>query len=345
VGAPVYLHHPSSLEHDPGPHPEQPARIPAIERELAGRDWLGFDRMEAPAAALDLIYAVHPRSHVAFIEELSMRGGGAIDLDTYTSYGSYEAAVHAAGGAARMVDLLLSGEAPVAFCGLRPPGHHAEPMRAMGFCLFNNVAVAARRALDAHGAGRVMIVDWDVHHGNGTNDIFHSTPEVLFVSLHESPLYPGTGPASDVGSGPGEGHTVNLPVPGGSGDELWCSLVEHLVVPLARAYAPGLLLISAGFDAHADDPLASCRVTDAGFAAMAGSLRRLSAELEVPLGLVLEGGYDLAALARSVAAVLEVVGAQSPPAAPEIPVHPRVPEAAAPLARWWPALAGLNAAR
>jgi acetoin utilization deacetylase AcuC-like enzyme len=339
VAAPVYLHHPSSLEHDPGPHPEQPARIPAIERELARRDWLGFERREAPAADLDLIYAVHPRSHVGFIEELSLRGGGPIDVDTYASSGSYEAALHAAGGASHMVDLLLGGDAPVGFAGLRPPGHHAEPTRAMGFCLFNNVAVAARRALDAHGAERVMIVDWDVHHGNGTNDIFHDSSEVLFVSLHESPLYPGTGPASDVGSGAGEGHTVNLPVPGGSGDALWCSLVEHLVAPLGRAFAPRLLLISAGFDAHADDPLASCRVTDSGFATMAASVRRLSDELEVPLGLVLEGGYDLSALARSVGAVLEVVGAEGTAPAPEVPVHPQAREAAARLERWWPALA------
>jgi acetoin utilization deacetylase AcuC-like enzyme len=199
--------------------------------------------------------------------------------------------------------------------------------------------VAARRALDAHGAERVMIVDWDVHHGNGTNDIFHDSSEVLFVSLHESPLYPGTGPASDVGAGAGEGHTVNLPVPGGSGDALWCSLVEHLVAPLGRAFAPRLLLVSAGFDAHADDPLATCRVTDSGFAAMAASLRRLSDELGVPLGLVLEGGYDLGALARSVAAVLEVVGAATTAPAPELPVHPQALQAASRLERWWPALA------
>ena len=239
MATPVYLHHPSSLEHDPGPHPEQPARIPAIERELAGRDWLGFERREAPAADLELLYPVHPRSHIVFIEELSLRGGGPIDADTYTSSGSYEAALHAAGGAAHMVDLLLGGDAPVGFCGLRPPGHHAEPMRAMGFCLFNNVAVAARRALDAHGAERVMIVDWDVHHGNGTNDIFHDSSEVLFVSLHESPLYPGTGPASDTGAGAGEGHTVNLPVPGGSvtssGARWWSTWWRCSVAPSRRA--------------------------------------------------------------------------------------------------------------
>ncbi len=179
----------------------------------------------------------------------------------------------------------------------------------MGFCLFNNVAVAARRALDAHAAERVLVLDWDVHHGNGTNDIFHASPEVLFVSIHESPLYPGTGPASDVGSGPGTGYTVNLPVPHSSGDDTFCSLVEHVVLPLGRAFEPRLILISAGYDAHEGDPLATCTVTDAGFAAMAGSMRRLAAELDVPFGMVLEGGYDLGALSRSVAATLEVAAA------------------------------------
>jgi acetoin utilization deacetylase AcuC-like enzyme len=338
VARPVYLHHPSSLEHDPGPHPEQPARIPAIEGELAQRDWCGFERLDAPPVALDVLQAVHPRRYVAYIEELSLTGGGMIDADTYVSTGSYEAAVHAAGAAVRMVDLLMAGEAPAGFCGLRPPGHHAEPMRAMGFCLFNGIAVAARHALDAHGAERVLILDWDVHHGNGTNDIFHASREVLFVSIHESPLYPGTGPASDVGTGAGEGHTVNVPLPGGSGDEAWCSVVEHVVLPLARAFAPRLVLVSAGFDAHASDPLSTSRVTEAGFATMAGSVRRVCSQLGVPFGLVLEGGYHLGGLARSVAAVLEVVGevAEAPAAPGE--THPLAAEAAARLERWWPAL-------
>jgi acetoin utilization deacetylase AcuC-like enzyme len=170
------------------------------------------------------------------------------------------------------------------------------------------VAVAARHALDAHGLERVMIVDWDVHHGNGTNDIFHAERRVLFCSIHQSPLYPGTGPASDVGSGDGRGFTVNLPVGPGSGDREFRSLIDHVVVPLARVYSPQLLLISAGFDAHLDDPLADCRVTDDGFAAMARSLQGVARGLEVPVGAVLEGGYALDALARSVAATMAVLG-------------------------------------
>ena len=209
----------------------------------------------------------------------------------------------------------------------------------MGFCLFNNVAIAARHAIDRHGLERVLILDWDVHHGNGTNDIFHADPQVLFVSLHQWPLYPGTGAASDEGSGQGVGFTVNLPVPGGSGDELWCSLVEHVVEPLAAAFAPELVLVSAGFDAHADDPLATCEVTDDGYATMAGSVRRIAESLGVPIVMVLEGGYDLGALARSTARVLDVLGASEAPGAPELGIHPAASEAASRLAARWPALA------
>ena len=331
--------HPSSHEHDTGAHPERAARIAAIERELAGRGWLGWERAESRAATRDLLEAVHPAAYVDRLEAFVGAGGGALDADTICSPGSWDAAAHGAGGAAQAVDLLLGDGAPVAASIHRPPGHHAEAARAMGFCLFNNVAVAARRALDAHGAGRVLVLDWDVHHGNGTNDIFHATDDVLFVSIHESPLYPGTGPAGDVGSGTGEGFTVNLPVPGGSGDAVWCSLVEHAVVPLARAYAPGLILVSAGFDAHADDPLASCRVTDGGFAAMAASVRRLAAELEVPVGVVLEGGYDVDALARSLAATLAVLGGDAAPGDGRLERHPLADAALARLAGWWPALA------
>ena len=331
--------HRSSHEHDTGAHPERAARIAAIERELGARAWLGWERAESQQASRELLEAVHPAAYLDRIEAFVAAGGGALDADTICSPGSWAAAAHGAGGAAQAVDLVLGGGAPVAASLHRPPGHHAEAARAMGFCLLNNAAVAARRALDAHGAGRVLVLDWDVHHGNGTNDIFHATDDVLFVSIHESPLYPGTGPAGDVGSGAGEGFTVNLPVPGGSGDPVWCSLVEHVVVPLARSYAPGLILVSAGFDAHADDPLASCRVTDGGFATMAGSVRRLAAELEVPVGVVLEGGYDVDALARSLAASLEVLGAGDPPAAAEIETHPLADAALARLAGWWPALA------
>lgn len=337
MAPPVLFHHASSLEHDTGGHPEQPARITAIERALAEREWLGWERRESPAASHELLGAVHPLEHVEAIERFCAAGGGMLDLDTVASRGSFAAATHAAGGAAAMVDALLAGEAAVGAALHRPPGHHAGASRPMGFCLFNNVAVAARRARDAHGVERVLILDWDVHHGNGTNDIFHEDPGVLFVSIHESPLYPGTGAASDVGSGAGEGFTVNLPVEAGSGDGVFCSLVEHVVAPLAREYAPGLLLVSAGYDAHAEDPLAGCSLTDEGYAAMAATMRRLADELGVPLGIVLEGGYALGALARSVTATLEAAGAVAV-AASDIALHPVAEAARARLAGRWASL-------
>ncbi len=335
----VFLEHPSSLEHETGAHPEQPARIVAIERELERLGWLGYERVSSPAVGRDVLTAVHPEGYVAAIERFCEAGGGNLDYDTVASTGSFEAALHSAGGAVRMVQMLLDGEARVGFSCHRPPGHHATVSRAMGFCLFNNVAVAATYALERGEVSRVMIVDWDVHHGNGTNDIFHSSDRVLFVSIHEAPLYPGTGPASDVGSGPGEGYTLNLPVPGGTGDDDYRSLVEHVVVPLARAFAPQLLLISAGYDAHREDPLAGCRVTEAGFAGMTRSLQAVASELGAPLGAVLEGGYALDALARSVAVTLEVLGA--PATAPDGAdgIAPVAAAARRRLTQWWPSLA------
>ena len=337
MAAPLLLHHRSSLEHDTGPHPERPARIAAIEHALGERDWLGWDVRPSPAIELDVLHAVHPVGYVRGIEEVCAAGGGALDVDTVVSEGSYRAALHAAGGAAGVVDAVLGDDGPRFGASLhRPPGHHALPSRAMGFCLFNNVAVAARRALDRWGAERVLILDWDVHHGNGTNDIFHGDPDVLYVSIHEAPLYPGTGPASDVGSGPGEGYTVNLPVPAGSGDAAWCSLVEHVVVSLGLEYRPGLILLSAGFDAHMRDPLAGCRVTREGYEQMAASMRGLADELDVPLGVVLEGGYDLEALTESTVVTLEVVGADEPAEPAAVMLHPLAAQAAGRLAERWP---------
>jgi acetoin utilization deacetylase AcuC-like enzyme len=343
MAPPVLLRHPSSLEHDTGAHPESPRRIVAIERALGERDWLGWDVRLSPAAERAKIEAVHTARHVDRIEALCRRGGGMIDMDTMVSPGSFEAALHAAGGAVAMVDALLGPEGAPAGASLhRPPGHHAEQSRAMGFCLFDNVAIGAQHALDEHGCKRVMIVDWDVHHGNGTNAIFHDRDDVLFCSIHQSPLYPGTGPASDVGHGAGEGFTVNMPVPGGSGDDVFLSHLEHVVAPLARSYEPDLLLVSAGYDAHADDPLAGCVVSDAGYAGMAAVLRAAADELGIPLGIVLEGGYDLGALSRCVVLTLEVAGAQDPPAPPQVAQHRLAARAVERLAAYWPALAATS---
>jgi len=341
MASPVLLRHPSSLEHDTGAHPENARRIVAIERALAACDWLGWEVRLSPAAARTSIEAIHPAAHVGRIEAICLGGGGAIDMDTFVSPGSFAAALHAAGGATALVDALLGPEgAPAAASLHRPPGHHAEAARAMGFCIFDNVAIAAQHALDAHGARRVMIVDWDVHHGNGTNAIFRERADVLFVSIHQSPLYPGTGAASDTGRGAGDGFSVNLPVPGGSGDDVFLSHLEHVVAPLAAAYEPDLLLVSAGFDAHAEDPLADCTVSDAGYAGIAASMRAIADRLGIPHGLVLEGGYDLGVLARCVAATLEIAGAVAPPPAPEVALHPLAERARERLAAsHWPALA------
>jgi len=340
VSRTVWLRHELSLAHDVPGHPERPARIVALEAEMERHGWFGCERVEAPRATQDSLRAVHPERHIRFIDELCARGGGHVDMDTVAVPATYEAALHAAGGGIALVDALLSGEAATGFSALRPPGHHAEPSRAMGFCFFGNAGIAARHAASAHGVERVLILDWDVHHGNGTNEIFRADPGVLFVSIHESPLYPGTGPASDVGSGDGEGYTVNLPVPGRSGDETFRSLVDHVVLPLIAEWEPQLVLVSAGFDAHALDPLATCRVTEGGYAAMTASLRRACGELGVPMGLLLEGGYSLEALTGSVAALMPVLVADSPPAAAgAVALHPLAEQASRRLAPWWPGLA------
>ncbi len=338
----VLFRHDSSLLHDTGSgHPERRARIVALTDALDALGWLGYAVRESPAATAEQVAAVHPPRYTDALQALCADGGGWIDGDTVTSADSYRAAEHAAGGACALVDALLGGEARVGASLHRPPGHHAEKARAMGFCLLNAVAVAAQHAVDAHGV-RVLVFDWDVHHGNGTNDIFHADDRVLFCSVHESPLYPGTGPASDVGSGAGLGHTVNLPVPAGSGDETFVSLVEHVVVPLFASFAPGLVLVSAGFDAHADDPLADCEVTDAGYARMARALADGAAAVGAPLGIVLEGGYDLGALTRGLTATLEALREPPAPAGEArstTDVHALAAEARGRLARHWPSLA------
>jgi acetoin utilization deacetylase AcuC-like enzyme len=334
----VWLRHDSSLEHDIPGHPERPERIRALEATMARDGWFGASLQEAPCVERDLLTVVHPESYVARIEALCAGGGGFVDADTAAVESTWEAALRAAGGAAALVDALVGGSARAGVSALRPPGHHAEPARAMGFCFFGNAAVAAERARSAHGLERVLILDWDVHHGNGTEAIFASDPGVLFVSIHEWPLYPGTGPASYRGAGAGEGYTVNLPVPSGSGDGVYASLVEHVVVPLVRAWRPQLLLVSAGFDAHRDDPLATCRVTEAGFATMTASLRRAADAVEAPLGLVLEGGYDLGALAGSMAALMPVLVGESVPDGHVIDQHPLASKARLRLAPFWPGL-------
>ena len=330
---PPFFRHPASLEHDTGlGHPERADRIRAIEAELETRDWLGWEPLEAPAATDEQLLRVHPREYVEQVRAFS-ESCRAFDMDTPTSAGSYEAALRAAGGACALVEAMLTGGERTGFSALRPPGHHAEWSTAMGFCLFANVAVACRHALDALGAERVLVLDWDVHHGNGTNAIFHGSREVLFVSIHQFPFWPGTGPLNDVGSGDAEGYSINVPVPAGTGEAAFLSLVEHVVAPAAREYEPDLILISAGYDAHRDDPLGGLALDTSSFGGLSARMRALGDELGAPVGAVLEGGYDLSALAMSVAETMSALANGATP--PEVARHPLADEAAEVLGRYW----------
>jgi acetoin utilization deacetylase AcuC-like enzyme len=304
--------HPSSYAHDTGGHPENAGRIRAIEAALDEASLPGLRAVEPPRATHEQLARVHDPEHLAGIEAFCATGGGMIDLDTVASEGSWEAALRATGAACDAAERLLAGDDASAFCALRPPGHHAETDKAMGFCLVNQIAVAAEHAR-TRGAERVLVFDWDVHHGNGTEQIFKASSEVLYASIHGWPLYPGTGDISYSGEGDGEGYTVNMPVPTGAGNDLFAALTEFIVAPVARAFAPHLIAISAGFDAHADDPLASCEVTEEGFRAMAALVAGVASDLGTPVLVCLEGGYDPGALGRSVVAMLEGLEGGSAP--------------------------------
>jgi acetoin utilization deacetylase AcuC-like enzyme len=338
----LYFSDPSSLDHDPRDlmpgHPESPPRLVAIERRLEGENWLGWERRPAPAASSEELELVHTARHVAGIRELSESGGGAIDVETYDGPHSYRAAAHGAGGATALTRALLAGEAPAGFSALRPPGHHAEPERAMGFCLFNSIAVAAALAVAELGAARVLILDWDVHHGNGTEAIFGGRDDVLVISIQQEGIWPGSGLPEDIGTGAGAGFTINLPVPEASGRDVFLSLLDRVVGPVATEYAPDLILISAGYDAHREDPLAGLALDSADFGQMTTEVRELGKRLGAPVGGVLEGGYAPAALAESVEATMRALGgAGESVTAPETAVGT---EAAARVSSYWPAARG-----
>jgi acetoin utilization deacetylase AcuC-like enzyme len=314
-------------EHQTPPgHPESPQRAEVMDA-IASRWRDRGGEVRAPRAATDVQLAeVHDRSYVAAIARTAGHAV-ALDPDTYTSPESYGTALLAAGGAIDAVEQVMTRPATRAFALVRPPGHHAERDRAMGFCLFNNVAIAAAHARTL-GAGRVAIVDYDVHHGNGTQHIFERDPHVLYVSTHQYPYYPGTGAADEVGIGPGAGFTVNLPLASGATDADYRAVFDRVALPIVRQFRPDLVLVSAGFDAHERDPLATMRVTTGGFAAMTRALREVADECSGGrMALVTEGGYHPQALAASLDAVVEALA--GPPSAAAWPD----PAAAAPRGR------------
>jgi acetoin utilization deacetylase AcuC-like enzyme len=297
-------------------HPENPGRLEAILDRLRARPRPGVSWRAPPPAPREALLRVHSQAHVDRLEAL--RGQERwISADTGVCAGSVDAAYLAAGAGIAAIDALATGAANRAFCLVRPPGHHAKRERMMGFCFVNNVAVAAAHARQVHGAERVMIVDWDVHHGNGTEAIFFADPRVLVVDSHQTPLFPGTGEMDSLGEGAAFGRTVNLPVPAGTGDGDLLAIYRALLPALAASFEPELILVSAGFDGHRDDPIGGLELTEGGFANLCALVRDL-ANLHCggKLVLLLEGGYDHAATAASVDACVDVLVGGAPPDAP-----------------------------
>jgi acetoin utilization deacetylase AcuC-like enzyme len=302
----LLLTHPACLEHDTGyGHPERADRLRAIESALEAERFHYLVREQAPLADLTVIERLHPKAYVEMVEaSIPKRDHKWLDPDTVVSAGSWQAALRATGAAIRAVDEVMAGRVDNAFCAVRPPGHHAEPSRAMGFCLFNTVAIAALHARAAHGASRVAVVDFDVHHGNGTQAAFWSDKDLFYGSTHQMPLFPGTGAIDETGVG----NIFNAPLkPGDDGDDFRAAF-DQRILPALDDFAPDLLLVSAGFDAHVRDPLAQLRLVEADFAWLADRLLEAAAKhCGGRLVSTLEGGYDLDALASSTAIHVETL--------------------------------------
>lgn len=333
--------HPTFRVHDSGEgHPERPQRLDAVRRGLREADLEErLVLLEPKPASSEQLLRIHSEP---YLESIAKTRGRTVQFDADTQAGphSYDAALLAAGAVVDAVERVLDSGLERAFCAVRPPGHHAEQERAMGFCLFNNVAVGAAHAL-ARGLKRVAIVDWDVHHGNGTQRSFWREPRVLYVSSHQFPFYPGTGSLGEMGDGPGLGFNVNLPMPAGLDDADYARVYGEVVLPICRSFDPELLLVSVGFDPHRDDPLAGMRVTERGFGALAGLC--LAAAVGSARGravFVLEGGYDLDGIALSAASVTEALLGRDPPheIRPSTRVQPLIAAYRRALAPHWPVL-------
>ena len=304
------------LKHQPGEsHPERPERVKVL-LDLAGElDTAKFQLLPPQPAQRSDIAATHGEEHIKLIEATAQHNRYALDGDTITCRDSFAVSLLAVGGFIGLLDAVAAKDCRNGFALVRPPGHHALRNRAMGFCLFNTMAIGAEYLQRTHGAKKILIMDWDVHHGNGTQDAFYADPSVLFISTHQYPYYPGSGAANEVGSGVGEGFTINIPLPAGCADAEYAQVFHDIVVPAAEKFCPDWILVSAGFDPHRRDPLGGMGVSDQGFAHMASRLLGLADKFaDAKIAFLLEGGYDLAGLRGSVAAVLDTIQSGVAPA-------------------------------
>lgn len=304
------IYHPVYLRHDTGPsHPERASRLQAILRKLQKTHLIDDLSLFKPeAASLDDIALAHSRDYIASVKDAVKDGFVSLDADTVISGESFETALYAAGGVIKGIDLVLKGEADNAFAMVRPPGHHARPSQAMGFCIFNNAAIGAKYIQKNYKYERILIVDFDVHHGNGTEEIFYEDPTVFYISLHQYPHYPGTGAKEDIGRGKGKGFNLNLPMSSGSGDEEYIKVFKDTVVPAVNNFKPQIILVSAGFDGHAKDPLSATTLTEAGYYEITLMLKELAKTYsENRIVSALEGGYNLFSLADSVHAHIKAL--------------------------------------
>ena len=325
----------------PPDHPERPDRLSAVHAAIDARRE-SLEAIPPRPATSDEILRIHTSDHLTRVEEAAQQAPQRLDADTYVCSESYDVALLAAGASIELARRIARGQLRNGLAAVRPPGHHAETDHAMGFCLFNNVAIAARALQAEEGLQRVMILDWDVHHGNGTQHSFDEDPDVLYFSSHQFPFYPGTGDVGEIGRGRGEGSTVNLPLPAGSGDAEYIAAFQRTLVPLVQAWRPEMILLSCGFDAHEDDPLAAMQLTRDGYTALAAIVREQADDVcDGRLAVILEGGYSLSGLEQGTGAVLDVLLADEPAPVPgTIPV-----EAGSPLARLLGRIAAAHGSR
>jgi acetoin utilization deacetylase AcuC-like enzyme len=304
-----FIYDPIYLKHDTGEHPENAKRLLAVMRYLERTGpWQKLVSIKPVAAGVDDITLVHERQYISYIREMAEKGGGRLDPDTVMSAGSYDAARYAAGGVISAADAVIGGQLDSAFALVRPPGHHATAGRAMGFCLFNNVAIAARHALKEYSLERIAIIDFDVHHGNGTQGAFYSEPNVLYISTHQSHFFPGTGSIEETGGKAARGTNVNIPLPAGCGDGEYTRVFDQVVVPLVRRFKPQLVMVSAGYDGHWADGLAMMQLSITGFARIVRVIKEMADEVcRGHTVFCLEGGYNLTVLSASVRATFEVL--------------------------------------